>query len=362
MDAFNGAQLRLARVFNGFALEEVAERVEKTRQYIHRLETLDITPTRELAQQLAEALRVEPAFFLMERRPFVEEQFHFRKLLTTRAGVKQTALARGELFGCLVAHLDRELNLPAVNIPTYEAADIDDIEQAADGCRKAWGLGMGPIADMTRVAEHVGAVVTSFAGVSTEIDALSVVTHRPIIVRNEAKLSACRQRFDIAHELGHFVLHQGKQTGDRVTEGEANRFASALLVPRSMMAKLFPRPKGSRLDWVGLRDFKMTWKVSKAALLYRARTLALISDDQYKTGVITLRRHGEANGEHEDTSIPQEQPELLRHALQVLAERKGQFVAEVAHALRVTPSVIEDLAGFKVIARPAGRPQLKVVG
>ena len=361
MDSFNGAQLRLARIFNGFALEEVAERVEKTRQYIHRLETLDIAPTVELSQQLGVVLGVEPDFFFMERRPLAEENFHFRKLLTTRAGVKQAALARGELFVRLVSYLDKELNLPTINIPTHEVRDIDGIEQAADACREVWGLGMGPIVNMTRVAEHVGAVVTSFAGVSTEIDALSVATHRPIIVRNEAKLSACRQRFDIAHELGHFVLHQGKLTGDRVTESEANRFASALLVPRSMMAKLFPRPKGSRLDWLGLREFKMTWKVSKAALLYRARTLALISDDQYKTGVITLRRHGEANGEHEDAAIPQEQPELLRHALQVLADRKGQFIGEVAYALRVTPRIVEDLAGFKPASRPAGRPELRLV-
>lgn len=237
-----------------------------------------------------------------------------------------------------------------------------DIERAAERCRQAWELGLGPIEHTTRLAENVGALVTHFQGVSTEIDALSVAAHRPIIVRNEAKLSTCRQRFDVSHELGHFVLHSGRITGDRITESEANRFAGALLVPRSMMAKLFPRPRGSRLDWVGLREFKMTWKVSKAALLYRARQLDLISDDQYKTGAIMLRRSGEANGEREDSLIPAEQPELLRRSFDVLASRKGMFAEDIAKAMHIGVDLLSDLVGFDPPRRDTPRrPALKLV-
>jgi Zn-dependent peptidase ImmA (M78 family)/transcriptional regulator with XRE-family HTH domain len=362
VEGFNGGQLRLARVFHGFALEEVAERVECTRQYLHKLETGQGAPTAEMTTRLAQALRVETAFFHLPRLAVSEDQFHFRKLFTTRAMVKQVALARAELFGQLVAYLDSVLSLPKVNVPTVEATSLDDIERAAERCRSAWGLGLGPIEHMTRLAENVGALVTSFQGVSTEIDALSVVLRRPVIVRNEAKASTCRQRFDVSHELGHFVLHGGRVTGDRVTESEANRFASSLLVPRAMMAKLFPRPRGSRLDWVGLREFKMTWKVSKAALLYRARQLDLITDDQYKTGAIMLRRNGEANGEREDALIPQEQPELLRRSFEVLATRKGMFAEDVAAAIHVDVDFLDDLVGFQAARRPPRpRPSLRLV-
>lgn len=344
---FNGAQLRLARVFNGLALEEVADQVEKTRQYVHKLETNQGTPTDELAERLAGVVRVQPAFFFQPRTEVDEDQFHFRKLFTTRAMVKQMTLARGELFGRLVEYLEGLLSLPKINIPTIDVTTSEDIERAAERCRQHWGLGLGPIEHMTRLAENLGALVTSFQGVSTEVDALSVSLRRPIIVRNEAKQSTCRQRFDVAHELGHFVLHVGKVTGDRTTEGEANRFASAFLVPRSMMAKLFPRPRGSRLDWAGMRDFKMTWKVSKAALLYRARQLDLINDDQYKTGAITLRRTGEASGEKEDSLIPQERPELLRRSLELLAQRKQVYGEQVASALHVQIDLLTDLIGFE---------------
>jgi len=359
---FNGAQLRLARAFNGLALEDVAEQVDRTRQYIHKLETNQSAPTEALSGRLAEVLRVRPAFFSLQRIEVSEEQFHFRKLFTTRAIVKQVALARAELFGRLVNYLDEHLSLPKVNIPTIEACDPEDIERAAERCRNEWNLGLGPIEHMTRLAENLGALVTSFQSVSTEVDALSVALRRPIIVRNEAKQSACRQRFDVGHELGHFVLHVGRVTGDRISESEANRFASAFLVPRAMMAKLFPRPRGARLDWVGLREFKMTWKVSKAALLYRARQLDIITDDQYKTGVITLRRTGEATGEREDGGIPQEQPELLRRSLEVLAQREDIYAEDVAAALHLDVGLLVDLLGFDPPFSPVKtKPLLRLI-
>lgn len=350
---FNGAELRLARIFNELALEEVAARVDKTRQYLHKLETGQATPTAQLVGHLASALQVEPAFF--SNGPAImtgEEQFHFRKLFTTRAMIKQVAMARGELIGRLVSYLDQELRLPELRIPMVaDPQTMEDIERAAELCRREWELGLGPITNMNRLAEYVGAIVTSFHSISKEIDALSVALKRPIIVRNEAKESVCRQRFDIGHELGHFVLHAGQTTGDRVTESQANRFASALLIPRTMMAKFFPRPRGTRLDWSGLRDFKLTWKVSKAAILYRARQLELISDNQYKTGVITLRRTGEAIREHEDHLISPESPELLSRSLAVLAEKKGVYAAEIASALRVTPLLLQQIIGFDLMIR-----------
>lgn len=346
--AFNGSEFRLARVFNGFSLEEVSERVDKTRQYIHKLEMGQATPTSELLLDLAVALRVEPSFFFNNHSTaLVEEQFHFRKLFTTKAMIKQVAMARGELVNRLVSYLDDVLKLPDIKIPEVANAHTqEDIERAAELCRHEWSLGSGPIINMSRLAEHVGAIVTSFQGISKEIDALSVSLKRPIIVCNDAKESPCRQRFDIGHELGHFVLHSGQATGDRVTESQANRFSSALLIPRAMMAKLFPRPRGSRLDWVGIREFKLIWKVSKAAILYRARQLELISDSQYKTGVISLRRGGEATSEREDHLLSKETPELLARSLKVLAEKKRLHPDEIAAALKISPTLLSDILGF----------------
>lgn len=345
---FDGASLRLARVFSGLALEEVAEKVGKTRQYLHKLETGQGKPTEQLAYDLADVLDVEVEFFAPRSNRLHEDQFHFRKLLTTKSTIKQVAVARGEMVDSLIRFLEQELRLPAVKIPSFpQVQTYEDIERAAERCRNEWDIGLGPIGSMTRLAENLGAVVTTFSGISKEIDALSVSVERPFIVRNTAKESACRQRFDIAHELGHLVMHEGVVTGDRVTENQANRFASALLLPRAMMAKLFPRPNGTRLDWKGMREFKVTWKVSKAAILYRAKQLDLITESQYKTGVITLKKYGESNGEKDDYLVPQEPPEMLAKSLFVLAEKRGMRVEDVAKALNVKVSFLKELTGLE---------------
>jgi Zn-dependent peptidase ImmA (M78 family)/transcriptional regulator with XRE-family HTH domain len=363
MTEFIGSELRLARIFNAYSLDEVAEKVGKTRQYVHKCEVGLARPTPELTADFASVLRVRPSFFFKAAPGIAEEQFHFRKLFTTKAMVKQVAMARGEMFVRLVAQLDRDLRLPTVKLPEFGSVSTPlDVEEAAENCRREWDLGMGPIDDLNRLAENLGVLITSFNALSTQVDALSVATARPIIVRNEAKESVCRQRFDIGHELGHLVMHTGVVTGDKATENQANRFASALLIPRAMMMKLFPRPRSGRLDWHGIREFKRTWKVSKAAILYRAHQLELLTDDQYKTGAITLRRTGEATGERDDSLIPKEGPELLNRSLNMLASRKQLYGPDLAERLDVDVAFLDELVGFETPRRQEPRrPHLSLV-
>ena len=321
--------------------------VDKTRQYLHKLESGQAAPPPALIDTLATLVGVKPRFFFApQRAPIPEEDFHFRRLFTSRMPAKQIAMAKAEVFVRLVAYLESQLRLQELAIPVVTDAHAgEDVEKAAERCRREWGVGLGPIADMTRLAEHVGAIITTFHSISKEVDALSVFIGRPIIVRNDAKESVCRLRFDIGHELGHAVLHRGCVTGERITEAQASRFAGALLVPRAMMTKLFPRGRGSRLDWRGISEFKLTWKMSKAALLYRARQLELISDAQFRSGFITLKRGGEAVNEREDRQIPAETPELLKRSIALLHEKKGLSVTDIATALDVRPQFLEDFVG-----------------
>lgn len=342
---FNGSNLRLARLYHELSLEQVAERVDKTRQYIQRLESGSAVPTPELANKLAAVLLVTPEFFsVQEQSPVNEEIVHFRKRSSTRMATKWATLAKAELYRRLIEVFDEYLDLPPVRFPELRVNTQEDIEKAAEKCRTDWGLGFGPIDNMTRLAEKLGAFVTSFDSVSDDVDALSVPLSRPFIVRNTAKKSPCRQRFDIAHEVAHLILHEGISTGDRVTESQANRFASALLLPRSAMAKYFPRPIGGRIDWQGLSQFKLTWKVSKAATIYRAHQLSLLTDAQYKTAFFGLKRKGEAIDEKEDYLIPNEKPELFDKAMKFLLTDLSVDVESLAKRLCITPAMLAELA------------------
>lgn len=60
-------------------------------------------------------------------------------------------------------------------------------------------------------------------------------------------------------------------------EAEANRFASAFLMPKSTMLKYTPRSFGLR-DAVAL---KKQWKVSVAAFIFRSHDIGLLTDWQY---------------------------------------------------------------------------------
>lgn len=345
---FNGALVRLARCFHAYSLEDVASEVGKTRQFLYKIETNQAAPTQQLTEQIARVLMVETSFFHSDtQRPSVaEDEVHFRRLVAAKASTRQAVVARAELFIRLIGQLERRVRFPSVALPTMpDATDAEAIERAAEACRRAWGVGTGPISNMVRLAENAGVLVTTFGAASTEVDALSVHRERPVIVRNMAKPSVCRQRFDIGHELGHLVLHPGRTTGDRVTEAEANRFAGALLVPRSMMAKFFPRTKSGRMDWRALSEFKLHWKISKAAALYRAQQLGLIDEAQFRTGMITLKRTGQAIVESEDHLVEAETPELIERTLELLRVKRGVFAKEIAASLRVQVEFLDKLLG-----------------
>lgn len=350
--AFRGERLRLGRLFRGLSLEELGARVAATRQYLHQLETAGRAPTDEMAAALAAALDVTPAFFA---RPVASaiapEHCHFRKQATTPQSVVQQVLARGTLLDEVMTAVSAEVELPAVDFPQIPVVDSRSVEAAAEACRDHWGLGRtGPIQSMTRVVEAAGAVVTHFPSLSDRVDALSMHRPRPIVVRNSAKDSVVRLRFDLAHECGHLVMHQGVETGDRETEGQAHRFASAFLLPARTFAAEFPR-RPHHLDWPGLYAMKRRWGVSVRAIARRAYDLGLIDAAQYRTANVHLARTGQAKGEVGDNDWPwPEEPELLRAALVALEADAPGSKSSISAALGLRPNTLDDLSAY--IAQP----------
>lgn len=345
MSAFIGNNLRLARQFHDLSLAELGEQLDCSKQFLSRIETGTERVSPQLEQQLAERLLVLPDFFYhVDPMPIVDEQCHFRKQLTTKVALRQTARARGEIIKRLVAVLDERLQLPKYKIEETDPSSIEEIERAAERCRVAWGLGFGPLMNVTRVAENAGAVVMRVSGLADEIDAVSFATRRPVIALNASKVSACRARFAVAHELGHLAIHSGVMTGDRLTETQANRFASALLMPRSTFAPECARAlRGTRISWSAMSELKLRWGVSKAAILYRGRQLNVFNDDQLRGGYISLKRHGEALQETEDHLILIEQPEVVVDGLEALRNHLGLSPAGVASEMRVQPALLGSL-------------------
>jgi Zn-dependent peptidase ImmA (M78 family)/transcriptional regulator with XRE-family HTH domain len=348
MSDFIGSNLRLIRLFHDLSLTELGERVGVSKQFLSRVETGAESVAVSLESSLAEQLSVLPEFFHhIDPNPIADEQCHFRRQLTTKVVLRQVARARGEMLKRLVGVLDEHVELPRYQVGEADPGSSETIERAAEKFRSLFGLGLGPLSNVTRIAENAGAVVMKVHGLAAEIDAISFATKRPLIALNDSGRSVCRARFGIAHELGHFSLHIGVLTGDRLTETQANRFASALLLPRSTFSSECRLAiRNTRLNWPGLSELKLRWGVSKAAIIFRGRQLGVLSEDQARAGYIGLKRHGEAVQEAEDHLIASEEPEVIAESLKVMKEHFGVPQSAIARQMRVEPNLLRDVLAF----------------
>ncbi|WP_351124071.1 XRE family transcriptional regulator [Shewanella sp. T24-MNA-CIBAN-0130] len=319
---FNGEQLKLARMAAGLSLAEIGLALDVTRQYASRLEN-NSNPSESQVELLSELLSVKSTFFYKPRVKTIEaEQCHFRSLRSSTQTLKKTIMAQVEMLDShFVSAIEEEIGFPEVNIITAEDEEfnsVKNIELLAERARKAMGLGFGPISNMIKLLESLGCLVVNLADADERIDAFSIYTSRPLIVRNTAKQSLGRLRFDFAHELGHLIMHQGMETGCRTTEQQANNFASAFLIPRSSFIAEFPKVRGTYFNWEAMIDMKVRWGVSLKSILYRAKALGLVTNEKAKSGYIYLARNGFTKIERGDELMADEFPKMLQRAIELL--------------------------------------------
>lgn len=344
---FNGDNLRVARLVSGLSAAELADKVSTSRQYISKLESDENNgnPSQDLVEALAYELKVKTDFFSKPIKNQVkEDECHFRKLKSTLVKDRRECVARATIFSKLVSKLEQYLELPEVNIPQFDVESTSDIEKVAISCRKLWGLGDGPICNMVRVVENAGAIVVSFGSVSEKVDALSMCRSRPLILINSLK-SSPRIRMDIAHELGHLLFHDGLETGDSLTESQADYFASYFLLPSSALFSEYDR-KGKRVNWQSIKDIKIRWGVSTKAIIYRLNQLEIISPSQYRSANIHLSKTRQVRSEWYDEYVSKEAPELIQNALEVIWQSDEQLLGFILGELGITISLLEQIVAI----------------
>lgn len=126
---------------------------------------------------------------------------------------------------------------------------------------------------------------------------------------------ASRVRFDVSHELGHLALHEDAVAGEMKTERQADRFAGAFLAPRESFLEECPRC----WSYEAFRRLKARWKMSIAALLYRAKDLGCISISTHRRAMIQLTMEGKRKNEGDEW--PMEKPVLITQALELLYDQ-----------------------------------------
>jgi Zn-dependent peptidase ImmA (M78 family)/transcriptional regulator with XRE-family HTH domain len=349
---FNGDKIRLARLLHGLTQQQLGDSISASRQFVHQMEGGIKQPAKDVMQALCEALQVEEAFF---ETPVVNdvkfEQCHFRKRKTTPVELANRVLAFTTIFEILVEIIRHHLDLPAANFPIISHRGNEytneEIERAAEFCRTKWGLGIdSPISRVTRALENAGVIITNYNGVSDKVDALSLNRKFPIIVRNTAKESICRMRFDLAHECGHFVLHDGIETGDSITESEADKFASAFIFPRVAFLREFPDFKGAKINWRTVYDLKIRWGMSARAIIFRAHYLDRITAQQYRGANVWLNKSGQTKVERHDEKIQPENPEMIQKAFRIMSDQLGIGSHYIAKKLGISIQLLTEITGI----------------
>lgn len=340
-----GARLRVARNFNALTQADLAEKAGVTPAFVCQVEASRKQPASETIHAFAEVLGFGAPFFAQPLDDeYRDEECHFRRRKTTALYLRNQVLAHGTLFGEVVAYLDGVLDLPKPSVPAMGTRTREETERAAERVRLHWGLGLDtPITNMTRVLERAGVVVTRFTGITAKIDAFSRAGARDVVVLNPAKDSASRTRWDMAHELGHLVMHRGMETGTTEREDEAHQFAGAFLLPRAGFIPTYGH--SPRIQWAQMFGLKQHWGVSVAAMVRRTYDLGLIGAIEYRRAYKLIHAKGWHKGEPNEPA--EETPEILRLAFEELA-RLRRAPADVAAALHLPEPVLERLTGIPV--------------
>ncbi len=239
-------------------------------------------------------------------------------------------------------HLTRltvERLLAGLDIETSDRLERVDISEYGDpagvarALRTRWRLPSGPIPNVVGLMESLGVIVVIRPLGTRAQDAVSTwphhATHPPLMLINSG-LPPDRQRFTIAHELGHLVMHVFPTENQ---ESEANQFASEFLTPAE---EIEPDLHGLTAgDFRRLMTLKAHWKVSMGMLIQRAKDLGCISDRQFKEFRIRLSRMGWHSSEPVD--LPTEAPSTIQRAITIHLSEHGYTAEQLAHSALMTP-------------------------
>ncbi len=138
-----------------------------------------------------------------------------------------------------------------------------------------------------------------------------------------------RQRWTLAHEIGHVVMHH--QPTETDIEEEANRFASEFLMPAEEIG-----PKLGNMTLPKAAAMKSYWKCAMQAIIVRSYQCKRISRSQYSY----LFRQLSAKGYRkcEPVPIPPEEPSMFSKLLRFHRSSLNQGAVELADIIGELPS------------------------
>ena len=344
-------RIREAREARGYSSEDFADLLGKSRQAVAQFETGQTTPTGETMSRIVAVTGQPPGFFSITPSRSGEVTSVFWRSLKRMEQKDRSRIARRLRWGAdIIGLVDKFVDLPEPNLPEIEfnpeIFDEDAIEAAAEKLRDHWNLGRGPIENLDLIAEENGIILIREATDCADMDGLSSwIEGRPYVYLSSDVLSGPRDLFNFAHEIGHLCLHSAVELSSKnlaLIEKQANRFASAFLLPRETFAREF---YGTSLDF--LLALKRRWGVAVAAIAYRAKDLQILTENQFSYVFRQLNARKIRKVEPFDDAFAVAKPQVLPSALSMLLENRVLSSNEIQSELGFNLEDVERLCSLE---------------
>ncbi|MBP2098515.1 spr1629 family repressor/antitoxin [Enterococcus rivorum] len=364
---FFGEKLQSVRELNGLSRKELADKLNLSEQAIWQYENQYTVPKFEVANELKKVFNVKAQFFYTE--PFATniskvESIAYRaedRESRKKAKMETTFIDFTSYF---LDKFESKLNLPTSPLPLLRDESIQlynmsmetndrllQLEKIAENARKR--LDVQSNSELLYKLELSGIYILE-KNMGTSIDAYSTWAsqEKSFIILGNKKKSAVRRNFDLAHELGHLLLHykidMDSLTKDehKIIEKEANDFASFFLLPKEQFLKDFSTiSKKSNPE--SYLDLKMKYMVSIGALEYRAYKMGLLTFEENRYFYATLNRKDYKKNEPLDEDIAIIRPGKVRSLLDLIFKNHLFSLNDILNDYYIDRSFLESLFGIE---------------
>lgn len=337
----NHKMIEIARISRGYNQSELAEKIGVEQGTLSKIETGLLKPKDDIIDKLCNVLEYPISFFAENVTVLSPLITHYRK----RKSLTNTKLDIIEYNIYIRKHFIKKL-LKSANIPNkifHISPEDHDPEDIARIVRQKWNVPRGPIKSMVTLLESIGVIILQIDHNDEKLDGEMIPDENklPVIYINK-NLSGDRQRFTLAHELGHLIMHCGSYIPNiDDAEREANYFASEFLMPADDIR--YQLPETLSINQLG--DLKRYWKVSMAAIVRRARDLNVIEDSRYTSLNVQLSRAGYKKKEPDFDVFP-DKPSIIKQLINIHLNDLGYSIEELAEYLSISVNEMKAIRDF----------------
>ncbi len=343
---FIGENLTNLRIMHGYSRKQLSDMLSVTEQAVWQYENNYTSPKLQIVNNLKSIFNVKSKYFYKQdilKRYFIPENISvmniaYRSKVMNVISKTQVEAKYVEYLDSFVNYVTANLTLPTQKIIqlrdeiiTYLNNSNDDrkveINKVAKFTRQKLGLSNDTNDNLLFLIEKSGVFIFE-KPIGEEIDAYSLWTEkdRPFIILGNLKRSAVRRNFDIAHELGHLLLHYKveftslNRKEHKMLEKEANQFAGAFLLPEeSFLEDVNTIAYVTNPD--AYIDLKKKWTTSLQVLGYRAANLAVLDSKKHRNFYASLHRKGYLEREPLDEVLPIQKPQKLKTVIDFVAKK-----------------------------------------